>query len=384
MVKINDSNRIIPKKQSVFQASRWFWVFYLFAVVIGIFLRTYLISDQVIIDDEWHALNFSTNHSVWYILTHFARAGANVIPINAYVRILMVSTGWSELLLVLPSMIFGIAGLLVFPLILKRIFNSRVTIFFSLLLAFSPLLIFYSRVCRPYSVYAFLGFLGIWILYEWMLTGGKKIGLLFAVTGVLCVYFHFVGMIFVFVPLGVAVFIKWVEKFSWPPASQEKIIPSYTQLLSLGFCTLICLAIFLVPAFAQSLPNMNSNVHPAEFSVKSIVEFSRILSGNSNLFLILLFYTFAIIGLIRLFRKSFLLGLSFFSVFTAYLLAAFISKFDYAHVPLVLARYLIPAFPMVYILVALGVDSLWKTATRIPINKKVTNAVCYGLAGALL
>jgi len=73
-------------------------------------------------------------------------------------------------------------------------------------------------------------------------------------------------------------------------------------------------------------------------------------------------------------------------VFAAYGFVLFVTKLSFAHVPLVLARYIIPAFPMGYILVALGMDSIWKTASIIPANKKITNtvfcsaAVCF-LAG---
>jgi hypothetical protein len=83
-------------KKFLFLDNPWFWAFFLLTVVIGGFLRLYLIFDQVLLDDEWHALHFSINHSLWYLLTHFSRAGANIIPLNAYVRLLLISSGWSE------------------------------------------------------------------------------------------------------------------------------------------------------------------------------------------------------------------------------------------------------------------------------------------------
>ena len=220
-----------PEKKLAFKSEPWFWIFYLLTIVIGGFLRLYLISDQILLDDEWHALNFTIDHSLWYLFTHFPRVGANSIPMNAYVRLLLVSSDWSEILLILPSLVAGVASLLVFPLVLKRIFSYRVTIFFAFLFAVSPLIIFYSRVCRPYSIYTFLGFLSIWILYEWSLTGEKKFVWLFALTGTLCIYFHLFGVIFVFVPLGCVILFKLMPKFPRLPAIREQIrdFPSFSE-----------------------------------------------------------------------------------------------------------------------------------------------------------
>lgn len=369
-------------KNFLFQGSPWFWAFFMLTVVVGVFLRLYLISDQVLMDDEWHALNFSINHSLWYLLTHFSYAGGNIIPLNAYVRLLLISAGWSEFMLILPSLVAGIAGLFLFPLVLKRIFSDRVAIFFGILFAFSPLIIFYNRVCRPYSIYTFLGFLGIWIAYEWALTGKKRFGVLFALMGVLCVYFHFVGVIFVFVPLGCVFIVKMMSKYPSLMIIREQIIPDFKELITIGCIILTCLTVLLTAAIIQRIPA--PNLSPAQFTLQSVFGFAQILSGTSNFFLNLLFYALLIIGQIRLFRKSFLLGFTFISVFAAYGVVSIVVKSNFAHVPLVLARYAIPAFPMGYVLAGLGMDSLWKAAALIPVNQKYTNILFYGVAGCFL
>jgi hypothetical protein len=122
----------------------------------------------------------------------------------------------------------------------------------------------------------------------------------------------------------------------------------------------------------------------AHFTIHSILGFLQILSGTSHLFPNIFFYALLGIGLIRLFRKSFLLGLIFISVFIAYVFVSLVTKSNFAHVPLVLARYIIPAFPMAYVLVALGMDSLWMTTSILPVNKKIINAACYGVAVCFL
>lgn len=357
------------------QTSPWFWLLLLPALATGVFFRLYLVTDQILLDDEWHALQFTINHSLWYVLTHFSYAGANIIPINAYVRILLTSFGWSEIALILPSLAAGIASLLLFPLALKRIFNARIVILFAFLFAVSPLLIFYSRVCRPYSIYTLLGFLAILVLYEWTRTGHKKFGIGFMVLGVICVYFHFVGVIFVFVPLGCAIIMKLLTLHKTSVPIREEIRPSLAMLIGAGCAILTGLALLLTPAILQRIPAQN--LGPARFTLQSLLGFMQILSGTSHVLLNLLFYSLLCIGLWTLFRKSFLLGFIFVSLAGAYLFVSIVTKSNFAHVPLVLARYVMPLFPFAHLLVALGMDSLWKKAETIP-APKIMRVLCWG------
>ena len=381
MEKMCNSNKVRPEKQMNFQANHWFWAFFLLTAGTGCFLRLYLISDQVLLNDEWHALNFSANHSLWYLLTHFSYGGANSIPVNAYVRLLLVSFGWSEILLILPSLIAGITSLFVFPLVLKRFFSARIAIFFSFLLAISPFIISYSRVCRPYSIYTFLGFLSIWLIFKWSLSGGKKFGILFALNGIFCIYFHFVGVIFVFVPLCCVFIVKLMSKLHRLNILWEKVVPDFTEIICVGCGILFGLAILLTAAIIQRLPFTGD---PAHYTLNSIIGSMPYFSGTSHLFLNIFFYVLLGIGIVRSFMKSLLLGFIFTSVFTAYVVVLLITKSPMSNYPLVLLRYIIPAFPICYILVANGLDSLCKLATSLKENKLVTSILCYGIIGFFL
>jgi len=107
-------------------------------------------------------------------------------------------------------------------------------------------------------------------------------------------------------------------------------------------------------------------------------------SGTSNLPLNFLFYALLGIGLIRLFKQKFLLGFIFTAISAAYIVMSFVTRSNFAHVPLVLSRYIIPAFPMSYLLVALGLEGLWNAASVLPVNQKIVNALCYTATGFFL
>ena len=49
------------------------------AVLVGLWLRCYLLADQVFIDDEWHGLYYVIGKSPFWLLTHFSTPGATCI-----------------------------------------------------------------------------------------------------------------------------------------------------------------------------------------------------------------------------------------------------------------------------------------------------------------
>src|SRR4051812_41450448 len=85
------------------------------ALLAGTFLRLYLLSDQVMIDDEWHSLYYVLGKPPLWLLTHFAVPGATCIPMNFYSWFLSATVGWSEFWLRLPSVLCGILCIVVGP-----------------------------------------------------------------------------------------------------------------------------------------------------------------------------------------------------------------------------------------------------------------------------
>lgn len=119
------------------------------AFLAGLWLRLQLLTDQVFIDDEWHGLYYAIGKSPAWLLTHFSIPGATCIPLNLYTWALGASIGWSETMLRLPSLVSGLLGVVVGPLLARRLVGSCRAVSLAFLLAISPTLIFYSRICRP-------------------------------------------------------------------------------------------------------------------------------------------------------------------------------------------------------------------------------------------
>jgi hypothetical protein len=337
------------------KSSRIFWLFIISAFFLGAFLRLYMLFEQIPLDDEWHGIDYAIGNSFSYLLTHFS-GGATSIPMNLYRRFLLETFGWSEFLLVLPSLSAGVLCLAVFPVFLKKIFNHRVTVIFCFLFAISPFLIFYSRVCRPYSMYVFFGFLSVLALYLWTTGGQRRYAVIYVVSGFLAVYFHFFAAIAVAAPLGFIFFIKLVQRFIKPAKEGIRIVPGL-PMLTLAFVIIFLLSsVFLVPALMQSPPP--TNVRADRMTLKSLLGFACILSGTANKFMVVVFWALLVSGLYLLWRK-----MRFFAGFIVSIVLLYLGAFvfygpDSISKPIVISRYVIPVFPLFFIPAAVAIDSI--------------------------
>src|SRR5580658_1304084 len=189
------NNATWPEKDRVFAVSL------LLAGLAGLFLRLYLLKDQVFADDEWHGLYYVIGKTPSWLFTHFSIPGATCIPLNLYTWALGVTAGWSEILLRLPLLICGMLCVLVCPWLARDLIGPRRAAWFALLLAISPILIFYSRICRPYSAVAFLGFALVLFAARWARFGGWRSGVLFIISAILAVYFHLFAVVTAMAPI---------------------------------------------------------------------------------------------------------------------------------------------------------------------------------------
>ena len=345
----------VPNPQKIAKADISFWLFITLALVIGVVLRLYLISYQILLDDEWHGMDYAIGNSFSYLFTH-SGVGATCIPMNLYRWFLLNTFGWSELLLRLPTLAAGILSLAVFPVLVRKIFNCRTTIIFAFLLAISPFLIFYSRTCRPYSMVALLGFSSILALYFWATSGERKYVVIYVVAGVLAVYFNLFAVIAVLTPLGCVFLVKLMHTLTDSAGKRVQIVPSLPALTFAGVAIALLLSLLLLPALIQS--SIGTTLRVDRMTLESLFEFACMLSGTANKFMVVLFWGLLVFGQILLLRRIPLLGGIFFSItILCFGVLVFFGP-GYIYVPLVISRYVILVFPLSFLLVALGMDYL--------------------------
>ncbi len=335
-----------------------FRLFIALAIAIGVALRLYMILDQILLGDEWHGVDYVIGNSFSYLLTHCG-FGATCIPMNLYNWFLLKTFGWSEFLLVLPSISAGILSLVIFPIFVRKIFSSYVTVVFSFLLALSPYLIFYSRVCRPYIMVMFFGFICVVSLYLWATGQGRRYAVVYVIAGVAAVYFHLFAIIAVLAPLGYIFVAKLIAKLRDSTENRcAQIIPGLWAFVLSGIAIVLLLCLLLLPALLHS--SIGTVLKEDRLALRTVIDFACFLSGTPNKLVVAVFCGLLLFGLVRLLRDKSLLGGIFITVIVMYFLALVISSSQYISLPHVISRYLIVVFPMSFLLVALGLDGFSK------------------------
>jgi len=335
-----------------------FWLPWSLIFGVGVFLRLYLVDEQVILDDEWHSIDFAMNNSMCYLWTHYSRLGATCIPLNLFCRFILTYLGLSELALLAPSLVAGILSLLVFPALLRRIFNDRITLIFTSLLAVSPLLIFYSRDGRPYSLYAFFGFLSVLFLYFWSSTGQRKYAFLYAIASVLAIYIHMLAVVVVFSPLLFLILQTLVstERHTASSALECPIAVARLEYATTLIAIVLLLALLLAYPLLHSMTPLTSG--ETDFTLYSVTGLLSLLSGTSNKLVMLIAICLFSYAYVHLYQSNKLLSSIFFAVVLGYLCALLISTPTLASMPIVLARYVVPTFPIYYLVIAIGISGL--------------------------
>jgi hypothetical protein len=147
----------------------------------GAALRLDQLRSQVLIQDEWHAVNKIVAEDLRGILLSFGTLDHS-IPLTFAYWVVAETMGLSELLMRLPMLVCGLALLIVLPAMVWRPLGVPVALVFGALLATSPLLIVYSRMARPYMMALVLVYVAHWAFHRWWAGGhGRRAGLAYAV-----------------------------------------------------------------------------------------------------------------------------------------------------------------------------------------------------------
>jgi hypothetical protein len=334
------------------------------AFLAGLGLRLYGWPEQVVIDDEWHGLYYVIGKSPGWLLTHFSIPGATCIPLNVYTWILGATAGWSETTLRLPSLICGLLCVVAVPWLARDIVGAHRAAWLALLLAVSPLLIFYSRICRPYSAVALLGVVTLLLAARWQRTGGLRPAVLFAGAGLLAVYFHLFAVVTVAAPLLTA--LIWQVRRRCP-ANAAAAGPTLRQWIAVTAAMIGIGSLLLLPALIHSLQSTFFVVAgKGSLSLRPLPQVALLISGTGQPVLALLFWGALIVGAIEQCRRQPWFGGMLVSLYPLHVLALILSRPESAQSAILLTRYCIPLVPVSLLLVACGIQrALDEVAARV-------------------
>ena len=349
------------------------------AVAVGAALRLYAILDQLVVSDEWHGPHAAALSS-YGELAHLLTIGATSIPMNLYYKLLLDTVGWSELALRLPSLVAGIASLVLFPLWLRHAFAPRVVMLFAWLLAISPFLVFYSRYSRPYALVVLLTFTAIVAGWRWARSGSLRYAVGFALAGAAAAYLHAVE-IRVLVGIGILLAIAPRE----PRVEGAAPAPRLTFLLftTLGACLLV--AALYLPALLNAGEYLTVVAGEGRPGLATLAASLELLCGSADPVAIGLFTGLAGLGFVTIVYRERLLAMLVIGTVLGCLASVYVARPTDSHVPIVFARYVIPVVPLLALAAACGLDALLKLAeSRLRSGRNAMTAAALGSTAAAL
>ena len=187
-----------PVARGVPRATAWSALL-LAAFLVGTGLRVWQLDIQILIDDEWHAVHKLLRASPVDILTHLGYADYS-IPLTLYYQQLQRTIGLSEWGMHAPSLVAGVGLLLVGPRLLARSFALPVRAMWTMLVAISPLLVYHSKIARPYALTSLLTFVAILAFRAWWLGGRRRDAGLYVAATFLAGWLHAITLPFTLLP----------------------------------------------------------------------------------------------------------------------------------------------------------------------------------------
>lgn len=309
-------------------------------------LRGYQLLDQVPIDDEWHALMQAMTHPIGHILTRFGMSDVS-IPIAAYYKMLIATIGLNTWGLRLPFLLFGMATVAGFPLMVRPLVGRPAANALAALLSVSPILIFFSRYARPYAIALFCA-LGAAIAFRaWWESGRRRWAVAYVVLGVMACWHLMIVAPFVlgsFLLFGAAAI-----------GASGKRIADLKRLVRLGLVTAVALAVLIGPALYVDVGTLLHHAAGPAIRPEHLYRAAVHALGFGEPMLALGIGAFAALGIAVLFRREPQFAAHFAGLAVLQIVGFVVARPLLGDMALVGSRYLLPVMAVILMFASSGI-----------------------------
>ncbi len=170
---------------------------------LGTILRLLSINQSFWLDEASSVIN-AQRFSFWGILTEFAVTDFHPPFYYLFLKVWMMVFGSSELVVRLPSVLFGMGTVFVLYLLIRQLFSKQVALVAAFLLTIAPLHVYYSQEARMYSLETLLVTLSVLFFTKLLAVPSKKLFFLFTFTNMVLVYTDYLPA-FIFI-----IYICWM------------------------------------------------------------------------------------------------------------------------------------------------------------------------------
>jgi hypothetical protein len=341
--------------------SRWAWLaLTLAAILAGAFLRAWQLRDQMLVDDEWHAVRMLIRAGMGDIASHFGLADY-CIPLTLYYRWLYERAALSEWAMHLPLLLAGVALLLAAPRLLRDVAPPVTRAIWTGLLALSPSLVYFSRTARPYALVTLLGFVALLAFRAWRRGGGAKAAVVYALATILAGWAHVLSLVFTLWPFahyGLRALRGLFDAQTRVPARRALL-----AMIALGLAVALPLAAALLPPLLNDWGAMAGKAGANSATAESLYRTVLMQLGVGTLWPALPLAALLVYGGVRLWRRDtdftvLMFGATLFGI--GVICAARPAWIQHAPV---LVRYAAPILPFLLLCVAEGAAGLLR---RVP------------------
>ncbi len=341
------------------------------ATALAAWLRTYGITGQVLLDDEWHAIHKLLAASYDDIFLTFGLADHS-IPLALLYKAMADTVGLAEGRIRMLQVACGIALVPVAAWLAWRASgDAPAAALFAFLVSGAPFLVMWSRFARPYSITLLLSALCVAAVWRWRTRRSWKLAACAALTAALLAWFHTIAGMYA----AIACLFVFVEDVFAPARMRPR--PSWRSL-RLGLAVAAAMtAILAAPLIndSDSLSGKAGGDYPNFDTVERMV---AIFWGGLPTPVVVLACALAAWGVVTMLRRDPRLAayLLILGVVPAALLA--LSGAVYIFAGQNYARYQLPLQPLVLFFGSVGTMSIVRAAFR-----RRAEAAAWSAAGVL-
>jgi hypothetical protein len=316
-------------------------------VLAGAAARFYRVGEQILIDDEWHALNAVQHHDLGWIFTHFGISDHS-IPLTLFYEIEYQLVGLSELLMRWPMLLAGCISLLLLPWLLRHWQRKPEQLVFAALLAISPLLIYYSRFARPYALLAVLEVVTLLMAWYWWKSQKSGYGAAWVLLATFCAWLNIPALLLVMAPFPV------FAALALRNVSRDRRWIELIRLGALGASSLVMLAVLLGPPLVTEPWAIFGKGGQHHLGWESLPWVISLASGSGRIWVYTGLLAFALLGVRVLFHRDREFAAYLIAVIALAILLLILSGAAWTMHGNVFLRYLIGLLPLYLAFVALG------------------------------
>jgi hypothetical protein len=339
-MRVPRTQRALPAAAIVL-ASCWF--------LAGAWLRYYQLDLQILVEDEWHALHKILRSGFADIYESFGRSDHS-IPLALYDRWLMLHGGLTEWTMRMPMFVAGIALLAAAPLLVRRDTDRTTRALWVGLLAVSPLLVYFSKIARPYSITVLAVFVAVVAVRRWWNDDRVGWAAAYLAGAGAAAWLHPVTLGFTLLPLA----YFGVSSLRGVRHDRRPLL----RLVVLAASLLMLLAPTLGPPLYHDWDAMAAKTGQHAMTIESVYRTWLMLVGTGSPIILVAVAAFGAYGVIELWRRDRELVRFFALLIAGYWLLLALSGATWIEHPLVQARYLLVVLPFLLFATAAGAVAL--------------------------